>query len=349
MLQLEYICTDAEMREARSLGLREQLGKGSRVRTSLVLFGILAAVLTLACFQIRTEISPRYRPWFWVFVAVVFVFFYFKNRRARKRPGKPAKMELSEREVTVVNDGIRVSTLWPGFSECLESPNLFVLVDKPKRCLLVFPKRAFPDEGAQNWFRSQAAQRPSVAASVADIPVSHSAPVPADGIALNFQLGYWDYFIRTIASWRTWGIVLVFYLTVTGMFFYVTMHPDPDPVNSPAKVYFLFLLPIFTVVAAGILPFMTFNAWRSDQKYLVPRQLVLGKERLDFAGPDGNGFIPWTTFKHFKENRWSFFVWNPSGQQWDMFPKRAFTSAKDIERCRALLQRHLRRSRWFFM
>jgi hypothetical protein len=63
-LNLEYICTEAEMREAQSLHLRRALGGGSRWLTWLVLFGILAALLTLLYFRIRTEVAPKYQPWF---------------------------------------------------------------------------------------------------------------------------------------------------------------------------------------------------------------------------------------------------------------------------------------------
>jgi Ca2+/Na+ antiporter len=347
MLLLEYICTDAEMREAQSLNTRQQFGKGSRVRTHLVLFGMLVFVLGLAYLQMRTEIAPQYRPWFLVLIAVVFVFFFFKNRFARKRPKKSARFELSDREVTIVNDGARVSTQWSGFGECIESPNLFVLVDKTKRYLLVFPKRVFPDESAQNWFRNQASQRPNIAASTADQPVLRNAPPAADGIVLNFQLGYRDYLNRMIISWTTKGFLLAVYAFIIGNFFYMEAHPNPNAVNSPAKVIFVFALPIFTAMLAIILPIGAFFTWHSHAKYLPPRQFVLSAERIGIAEPDGTGFIPWETYKYWLENRRCFVIWK--GRHWDMFPKRAFTSQAEVEKCRAFLQQNLKRSRWFFL
>lgn len=349
MLQLEYICTDAEMREAQSLELRETLGKGSRVWTNLALFGMLALALALVYFQLRNEVSPRWRIFYLLLFPAAFVFLHFSKKRARNRPRKPVKIELSDREVMIINDGLRVSTPWTEFGKCLESPNIFILLNKTGRYLLIFPKRVFPDERAQNWFRSQASQPHNVAASTADTPFSASMPVPADGIALNFQLGYWDYFNRLITSWRTRGIALGLYMLITGICLYQGAQPDPDAVNSPAKVYFVFMLPIFTAMLVIIAPVVALISWLNEKKHLTPRQIVLSGERLDFGGPDGSGFIPWTTFKYYKENRWSFYVWNPSPRQWDMFPKRAFTSAMEIERCRALLQKKLLRSRWFYM
>ena len=349
MLQLEYTCTNAELREARSLNAQQQLGKGSPARTLLVLFGILAVLLALAYFQIREMVAPRFQPLALASIVVLFFFFYFKLRRARKRSRKPAKVELTEREVTFVNDGLRISTLWSGFSECLESPNLFVLLDRTKGLLLVFPKRVFPDEKAQNWFRARANQRPGVAASTADTPFSPDAPVTTDGIVLNFQLGYRDYLNRTVTSWRMRGFVLALYLAVTGMFLYTLAHPAPDAVNSPVKVFFVFLLPVFTAMLAAMILGIGFFFWRSHIKYLVPRRMVLGNEQIEFATANDRAVIPWTTYKYYLENRWSFFVWDPRGQQWDMYPKRAFTSAAERERCRALLQQRLRPSRWFFL
>jgi uncharacterized membrane protein YidH (DUF202 family) len=346
MLQLEYICTDAEMQEAQSLNTRQQLGKGSRVRTYLVLFGILAFVLGLAYLQMRTEIAPQYRPWFLAFIAVVFVVLVFKRKLTRKGAKRPVNIELTDREVTIINDNARSSTQWSGFGQCLESPNLFVLVDKTKRYLLVFPKRAFPDESAQNWFRSQAGQRLNAAASTADMPVLHSAPTAADGIVLNFQLGYRDYLNRMFISWTTKGFLLLVYGFMIGNFFYMEAHPDPGAVNSPAKVIFVFALPIFTIMLAIILPIGAFFQWRSHTKFLPPRQLALSPARIGIAEPDGIAYAPWTAYKYWREGRSCFVIWK--GRQWDLLPKRAFSSPADIEKCRTILRQNLKRSRWFF-
>ena len=85
--------------------------------------------------------------------------------------------------------------------------------------------------------------------------------------------------------------------------------------------------------------------WRLQAQYLGPQEIALSEESVAFAGTDGSGTVPWTRFKHYKETPWSFIVWR--GSLWMMFPKRAFTSWEDLSRCRDLLERHLRRSRWF--
>jgi FtsH-binding integral membrane protein len=310
------------------------------------LFGILSFVLGLAYFRMRTEVAPKDRPWFLVLFAVLFFFFFYLQIRTRKRSKIPTRFELSDREVTIINDGARFSTQWSGFGEYLESPNLFLLVDKTKRFSLIFPKRVFPDESAQNWFRNQASQRPNMAASTADLPVLHSAPAAADGIVLNFQLGYRDYLIRILISWKTKGILLLVYLFIFGLYLNSLAHPDPGAVNSPNKVFFVFMLPIITAMMAIVLPVTAFITWRSHTKFLPPRQFVLSAERIGIAEPGGTGFIPWTRFKYWRETQSCFLIWK--GQQWDMFPKRVFASPADIEKCRTFLQQNLKRSRWFF-
>jgi hypothetical protein len=61
------------------------------------------------------------------------------------------------------------------------------------------------------------------------------------------------------------------------------------------------------------------------------------------------GRLPWNTYKYYCENRWSFFVWQPQGSRWLMFPKRAFATSTDLEEFRGFLQRNLKPSRWFYL
>ncbi|HSY19520.1 MAG TPA: YcxB family protein [Candidatus Acidoferrales bacterium] len=348
-LKLEYVCTEADMKEAQSLNLRQQLGGGSRWRALLALYAIFGGVLVLFYFQIKTEIAPQYRPYFLALAGAAFVFFFFKQRRRLKPPDKPTRLEVSEQGITILNDATRIDIHWSGFSQCLESPNLFVLLDRPKRFLITLPKRAFPDAAAQDWFRSQANQPSAVAASTADVPFTPKQSAAADGITLNYQLGYRDYVNRTVTSWRMRGIALAIYAAAIGMCLYQGMQPPtPERVNSPAKVMCI-MLAVMTVMTLCFIPIISFFMWRRDTKYLTPRQLVLTDEHIVFAGPDGQGVLPWTTFTCYLENRWSFIVWNTRGQAWDMFPKRAFASAAELERTRELLKLRLRPSRWFII
>src|SRR5262249_42109739 len=125
--------------------------------------------------------------------------------------------------------------------------------------------------------------------------------------------------------------------------------PPPHPVNSNTKVFCLFVLPFCTLMSAAMVPIIAFKTWRDHTKYLVPRRLVLGGEAVEFVTSHESGTIPWTNFQFYLENRWSFIMWNPRGRSWDLLPKRAFASAADLERCRALLKLRLRPSRWFFL
>ncbi|HTV42550.1 MAG TPA: YcxB family protein [Candidatus Sulfotelmatobacter sp.] len=348
MLQLEYAVTDAEMREAKSLDLRRYLGKGSRTRTLLLLFTFFGALLTLAYFQVRTVVLPKYQPLALAgFVALV-CFLYYLQIRKRERTRKATKIEITEREINFNNEASRFSMLWSGFSQCMESPNLFVLLDQPKGRFFIFPKRAFPDENAQNWFRILANQQRAPSASTADQPFLPHAVPSTGGITLDFQLGYCDCLNRMVTSWRTRGLVLLVYLTLAGTSIFTLAYPIPNAVVSPAKVLFLYALPAFTAMLAVVLPLFAFFQWRTWAKYSGMRRIVLNKEQIGFVGQDRNGSIPWTAFQCYLENRWSFFVWHPKTRQWDMFPKRAIASAVELDQCRALLQQKLRRSAWFF-
>jgi len=347
-LQLEYICTDAEMREAQTLNIRRQYGGGARWRSLLIMFLVLGGLLTLAYFRIRDEVAPQYRPWFLAAVVVLFFFFYYQQVYSRKKPSKPTKMEISSQGITIINDAQRLEVLWSGFSQCLESPNLFALLDRPKGILLIFPKRAFPDEAAREWFRTRANQPPNPAASTMATPFQPAKP-QTDGIVLNYQLGYLDLLNRTVSSWRMRGIALLLYAASIVICLYQGMQPDPQRVNSTAKVLFVFMLPIETLMLTVMCFVLTFVWWRAQIKYLGPRQIVLGNDGIEFASEDGRGILPWTTYACFMENRWSFFVWKPKTLSWDMYPKRAFGNTVEVERVRDLLKLKLKPSRWFFI
>ena len=69
---------------------------------------------------------------------------------------------------------------------------------------------------------------------------------------------------------------------------------------------------------------------------------------MAFSGPDGSGTLAWSVYDRFKETRWNFILWNSRTSAWTIFPKRAFASEGDLDRCRDLLSENLRRSRWYF-
>src|SRR5689334_8257450 len=118
------------MQEAQTLSLRKEIGGGSKWRTRIVLFVILIGVLAGVYFQIRRAASDPYGPYV-VGGAFLFatVFVLWKNTR-RKGPPLTNKVELSEQAISVAVGETKISSPWSAVSELIESPNLFVLVDR---------------------------------------------------------------------------------------------------------------------------------------------------------------------------------------------------------------------------
>jgi len=343
ILRLEYACTEAETAEARSLNLRKQFG-GSKWRTNFALCALLVAMLVGAWFRFR-EIPEGYRALILAAIVGGSVLFVFWKRRIRKTVPQTIKLEISETDFTILGADSRVVLPWSAFSECLESPDLFVLSDRSKRMLIVVPKRAFPSEDWQTWFRQQGtnATRPTT-------PFCSELPVPpastsADRVALTVQPGFRDYLACTVASWRTWGICLVPGVLLLGISLYSAANPPPNVVNSAAKVFLLFVVPFFLVCVTMIVMIFSVHSWRLHVKYAGPEEVALCEESIAFSSANASGVFPWTRFEHYKETRWHFILWR--GSRWMMLPKRAFTSWDDLNRCRELLDHRLRHSRWF--
>jgi hypothetical protein len=345
-LQLEYSCTKAEMQEAQTLSLRKQIGGGSRWRTLAVLFLVLVGVLAGLYFQIRSAVSDPYGLYVFggaLLFATVFVL--WKNKK-RKGPTLTNKVELSEQALSVVMGETKISSPWSAFSDLIESPNLFVLVDRPKATLTVLPKRAFPNENWQAWFRALVANRPK---SFEHSPSqSRALPTSPEQIRLTFQLGLRDYFDRALASAWVWLVIFGIAAFILGTCLYQDIHPSPRAVYSGVQVYFMFMLPFTFVMAAMIISIATIHPWLSHKKHLIPSEVALSTESIASASSDGVGVLPWTTYTRYKETRRSFIIWNPQNHLWVLLPRRAFVSPDDWQRCRELLARHLRKSRLFF-
>ena len=345
-LRLEYSCTHAELEEAQSLNLRRQLGGGSKWKTWLMLLLMLVGMLLAFYWQIVREVSPVYRPY--VIGGLIFLIagIMIWRRLTRKDTSQTTRVEISEAEFVILGPDSRVAMPWSAFGDCLESHNLFALVDRPKGLLLIVPKRAFPNESAQDSFRSLAQSKRS--------PVQPlKPPVAADSkcgeqVAITVRLRFRDYLDRTIASYRTWGIFLLIMLFVLGTTIYSAAHPPPKAVYTATQVFFRFEVPFLLVMMVVIVLVISVHTWRLHVKYLVAQSLLLSDVSIEFSGEDGQGVLPWSSYTRYKETRWSFILWNPRNSLWTMIPKRSFSSADDLKRGRALLHRHLVRSRWFF-
>jgi len=343
-LQVEYSCTETETKEARSLHSHQQLGGGPKWRSQLISYALLVFVAGGLFFRFKREIAPEDRLWLIALATIVFIGLLVIQRFTRPKSDQAIRLEISERELVFINSGNRTAIPWSAFSKCLESPTVFALLDRSKQLLYPVPKRAFPDEASQNWFRTLAGQ-PALAAS--DIgTASLSERFVAKGIALTVQWKYRDYVIRMITSWRTKGIALgiIAFVILTCLF----AADPPDAVNSRSKTLIIMLATIVPMLVV-VLFVVSFVTWRSEKKYLMPQQVALTNDGIEFASRDGSGVLLWATYKYYLENRWSFFVWHPCGSCWFMLPKREFLSPLDLKQCRELLQRNLQRSRWFFL
>ena len=347
-LALEYACTAAERREAEELNLHRQLGRGSKWRTYLILFGMLGGMLLALYFQIAREVSSGRRPYVFAALLVLCFAIVFWRRRPRGNPPVTTRLEISENEVAIHSSESKVTMPWSAFSKVLESPNLFVLLDRPKGILWILPKRAFPDETAQCWFRNLSGNRCGQAATPPTEAPRAAQAASADKITLQFQLRFRDYLDRTIASRRTWGMILAVVALVVGTFIYSAAHPPPRAVYSATQVFFMAVPPFVFVMTTMIVMLTSIYHWRAHTQYLVPQELVLSNEGIAFASRDESGILAWTIYPLFKETRWSFILWEPRSSMWLLIPKRSFASSDDLRRCEALLTTHLRRSPWFF-
>lgn len=347
-LALEYACTAAERREAEQLNLHRQLGRGSKWRTYLILLVMLGGMLLALYFHIVRDVSSARRPYVFAALLVLGFAIVFWRRRPRGDRPVPTRLEISENEVAIHSSESKVSTPWSAFSQVLESPNLFVLLDRPKGILWILPKRAFPDETSQSWFRDLSGNRCGrAAAPPTEAPRAAPAASP-DKITLQFQLRFRDYLDRTIASRRTWGMILAVVALVVGTFIYSAAHPPPQAVYSATRVFFMAVPPFVLVMTTMIVMLTSIYHWRAHTQCLIPQELVLSNEGIAFASRDESGIVAWTVYPRFKETRWSFILWEPHSSAWLLLPKRSFASIDDLRRCEALLSSHLRRSPWFF-
>jgi hypothetical protein len=343
-LHLEFVCTPAEREEAESLLLRKQLGGGSRWLTWLVLAGMMIFMLVAVYFQFRM-FAPQYRPWAYAGMAVLVpAIMIWRRRVERRRDNLLLRWEISPTELVLTSDLGRATFIWSGFSECLESPKLFLLADRGRVAVYIFPKRAFPDAAAQDWFRSHAQTiGPTLLSAEAVAPPS---PTPADGVALDFQIGFRDFLVRNWTSWRLKGAFLLIFLFMAIMAGWQMRHPVPNAVNSPLKV-FAIAIPTFAFMMVVVWFAVSAYWWWTQRKYFTRQQLVLSDRGIDFVNATERGTLQWNTYECYLENHWCFMIWHRRNQAWQMLPKRVFATETDLVRCRALIQQHLQHSRWF--
>ncbi len=343
-LRLEYTCTDADMEQARALVLRNRLGGGSKWRTYFVLLVVGVGMLLGAWFRFR-EIPETYRALLLAAVAAGSVLFVFLQQKFRKSTREPTTLEISDADLTFHHADSKGVIPWASFGECLESPNLFVLLDRPKKTMYVVPKRAFPDEHAQSWFRDLAGNAACLAAPPGEVPLASARHVVGDRVMITVYPKYRDHLASTLASRRTHGISIAFACFVSVIAIQAAMHPAPGAAGSPAENLLYFVLPFCLNLALLVVFVFSVGKWWLDRRYPGPRTFGLSDGGVTLGAPDGSSAAPWSRFARYKETRWMFILWR--GPFWIMLPKRAFESLDDVDRCRHLLQSHLQRSRWF--
>jgi YcxB-like protein len=326
--QLEYNCSKAEIKEAESLNQHYKMGGGPKWRSGLLIYLAFGGIILVAYYRVRYEFSPE-EQWLCIPVAVVvFITLRIIKRQNSKNATKSTRMEVSEQGLTTIAGDKRALTRWSGFGKCLESPNLFVLLDLSERLLVVLPRRAFPDAASQDWFRVLANQRPTKSELPSEETASSDKALPPDGIVLNFQLGYRDYLSRMISSWRTKGIVLLIFSMVTVICIVQGMHPDPNAVNPPVKVYFVYMLPTLCVMLPVVFLIVTLVTWLSEKELIQQQNLILTDAGIIFSELHASGSLGWDTFDYYLENPWSYIIWKGGARTWFLWAllgRRCFT------------------------
>jgi hypothetical protein len=348
-LHLKFACTEAEKKQAGSLLLQSQVGGGSKVLTTILLLLVLVGMLLALYFRVQREVSAPYRPYVYAAAFRVFLFAWtWIRRRSRSSVPTGTSVDVSDDGLSVRGTDADVRMPWSAFSRLLESPDLFALVDRPKTTLLVIPRRAFPDESWQEWFRTLATNR----LSLADWPPAETPALPSstsgDSVHLRVELRFRDDLDRTLASSLTWAFVIGFTALMIGAALFAVANPPPNAVFTGPQIFVIFVLPSLLVMAAFLILVISVHSWWTYSRTAVPQELSLPPDSIGFSGPDGDGTRPWSLYNRFKETRRSFVLWNARTSAWAQLPKRAFRSEDDVQRCRDLLSRHLQPSRWFF-
>jgi hypothetical protein len=339
-LRLQFEITPQEASQAQSLALRQQLGGGSALATWLILLSVLGAGLAALYFMIE----PGQRAlWIGIFVAIWIAVFALTQLK-KKPPPETNTVEITPQRLRLLVAGTELDHSWSAFSQLLESDTLFVLVDRSKTVLFTLPKRAFPDQPSQDWFRSL------VDAALAHSPEPQVPPQDLrtdsrPGLTLRFRYTYLDYLDYTLAGWFTRGVML----GAVAMIIYVVIHarrnPVPNPVHSNTTV-FLMMSPFFLLLICMYPAVTSLKYWFAARKQLTDQAVTFDDDGLTMTEPTGDTRLAWGNLRFYKETRRLFILWSSPRVPSLMLPKRALNSEADLHELRALLGKHLVRSTW---
>lgn len=337
-LELEYTCTQDEMREGQAVGLYDLLGRGSKWRTWLVVYGCTTLILASVLDSHMKAFPLPQRLLLIAGISAGVVALLPLLGRFLRFPLVSTRLVASGRGLLVETNDSCITLPWTSFSRILETSGLVMLMYQKNQQALVIPKRAFPNEEAVQALRSMVAQRPKTPA-----PPSCALPSDAPGdssaaITVQPAPSFADFLDVYASSWR-YRLPVAFVATIMiGQ----TLLSD----NEEA----LKVLPIQLGLLAGGLSvaviFWVVVLVRKHRGNPHPTRYILDARGIQSHGADGSARVEWTESFRYLETRRNFFVWKTFGSPPIMLPKDSFASPGDVENARNLLSTHLKRSRW---
>ncbi|WP_165235176.1 YcxB family protein [Aquisphaera insulae] len=347
-IRLSFVYTDEDRRAASSLVLRHQVGGGSKVATTVILLLTLVGILVVLYLRIRREVSAAYRPLVFLAAFGLGGLAWMLGRRARRLPPKEMNLEVSEDGLTVGGETGEGTASWGVFGKLMESDDLFVLANRAGTSLLAIPKRAFPDDESQQWFRSLAMDRLDLAEPPMTEVSTWGMSTEAGRVNLRIDLAFRDYLDLTIASWSTRIIVGGLTGLMAGTLLHAASRPAPNAVHSGATILLVFGLPFLLFLAVFGVMLAAVHNWLTRSRGVEPQELSLSAESIDVRGAGGGGQFSWSVFDRFKETPRSFILWKRGASDWMILPKRAFATEADKSTCREILAGNLQESPWYF-
>jgi len=276
-------------------------------------------------------------------VGVAYLAWRFWPRRPRSQP---EKCTLSETGIRMTTSNSVREMPYSTFAACLESADMFVLLDQRRTIPTLVPKRIFPNEESRNWFRARIGKLERPERPMEMLKSNEMQQSAAKTIKVTVSLGLRDYFDRALITWRVWGVVLGLTLLFAIQSLYSALFPSPQAVHSASTVFFVYEIPFLFALSALSILVATLAGWFQRLKNPVTEILILSEQGLTASSFKGKAAIHWGHFNGYLETRWSFVLWR--GTAWVMIPKRCFISANDLANCRSLLSRNVRKSWRFF-
>lgn len=355
-LRLEYACTPEELQQAQELHSGRALRTNPKwvLPTALVMGGLL--IIAMLVIGPKGKIGLQY-PLALFLLMVILTMLVWWERRRRDKEKKQAQdetittlLEITPREVRLAGDTGWAIMSWSAFRKLLESETLFVLPTANGASLLVFPKRIFADEQARNSFR-QMAERAGQSLETAPVeiakPPSAAEPKP-ESLQIEINLQFVDYVDRALASWRLRIAMFVVAAVVLGLFVVASYNRAPNAPFSIGETFLYFCLPLLLALELVIFGFMTLGSWWRHRPFLSTQHLELSDTGMCCSQREVRASGEWNERIRYTETQQSFLLWWVDARDWIQIPKRSFATQNGIDRCRHILAKNVRRSKWFF-